>query len=90
MFAFAKNGACQRASEDAVRGHRSARDAGNGLRTFDDIAEELLPVIGVIAKSTKVEQQLKQVLRLEARIVLLGILHAAKKQSRADQRHQRQ
>ena len=33
---------------------------------------------------------MKQVLRLEAGIVLLSVLHAAKKQTRTDQRHQRE
>ena len=91
LFPFAKNRACDGAApEHTVRRHRGVHDAGNRLGTLDDIAEELLPVIGVVAKRAEVEKQLKQVLRLEARIELLRVPHAAKKQTRSDERHQRQ
>src|SRR6266705_545395 len=56
LFAFAKNSACESASEDAVRGHRGAYDAGNRFRALDDVTEKLLTAIGVITKSAEVEQ----------------------------------
>src|SRR5260370_22497025 len=47
-------------------------------------------MILVVAQGAQVEKHLEQVLRLEPGIVLLGVLHTAEKQARANQRHQRQ
>ncbi len=90
LFAFAKNGAREAAAEHTVRGHGSAQDSGNSFGAFDGVAEKLLAVIGVITQGAKVEIHLQKILRLEAGIEFLGILHAAQKQSRADERHKSQ
>src|SRR5689334_19581613 len=42
-------------------------------------------MVGVVTQSTQVEKQLKEVFRLEARIVLLRILHTAKEETAADE-----
>src|SRR5713226_62883 len=47
-------------------------------------------MILVITERAQVEKHLKQIPRLESGIELLGVLHAAKKQARADKRHQGQ
>jgi len=52
--------------------NRGAYDAGNGFRALDDITEKLLPMVGVVTQCAEVEDDLKQVLRLEAGIVLLA------------------
>src|SRR6267143_3523417 len=90
LFSFAKDGGQYTASKHAVRRYGGIHDAGNRLGAFDDIAEELLPMIGVITQGAQVKKHLKQIPRLEARIVLLRVLHAAKKQARSDERDQRQ
>ncbi len=56
LLAFAKHGARNAAPEHAVRGYRSIDDAGNRFGALDHLAEKLLPVIGVITKSAKIEQ----------------------------------
>ena len=56
LFAFAKDGARNAASEHAVGGHRSTDDAGYRFSALDHVAEKLLAMIGVITKSAKVEQ----------------------------------
>src|SRR5207302_7620950 len=90
LFAFAKDGAREAAAEHAVRGHGGAHHSGDSFSALDGVAEELLAVIGVITQGAEVEIHLQQVLRLESGIELLRVLHAAKKQARADQRHEGQ
>src|SRR5438132_5553172 len=90
LFAFAKDGAREAAAKHAVRGHGGTHHSGNSFGALDGVTEELLPVIGVITQGAEIEIHLQQVLRLESRIELLRVLHAAKKQSGADQRHERQ
>ncbi len=90
LFAFAKGGAKEAAAEYAVRGHGGTHHSGDGLGALDDVAEELLPVILIVTKRAQIEIHLQKVLRLEARIVLLGVLHAAKKEAGTDKSHERQ
>src|SRR5204862_2311938 len=90
LFAFAKDGTREAAAEYAVRGYGGAHNAGNSFGALDGVAEKLLAVIGVITQGAEVEIHLQQVLRLESRIELLCVLHAAKKQAGADQSHEGQ
>src|SRR6202171_958856 len=90
LFSFAKDGGKYTASEDAVRRYGGTHHAGNRFGALDDIAEELLTMIGVITQGAEIKKHLKQILRLEARIVLLRVLHAAKEEPRSDERDQRQ
>src|SRR5438093_1097154 len=50
LLAFAKNGAREAAGEHAVRGHGGTHHSGDSLGALNGVAEELLPVIGVITQ----------------------------------------
>src|SRR5437879_3951658 len=90
LFAFAKDGTREAAAEHAVRGNVGAHHSGDSFGALDGIPEQLLAVIGAIPQSAEVEIHLQQVLRLESRIELLCVLHAAKKQAGAYQSYEGQ